>query len=69
MNSNVKTKLAKNLKKYRKQKQVTQEALSLELDFDISYIGKIENAKLNVSLDRMIKIADYFGVPFVKLFD
>ncbi len=62
MNENVKNKLANNIKKLRQEKGISQESLSLELDFDVSYIGTVENAKLNISIDRIIKIANYFRV-------
>lgn len=69
MNKNIKKKFAKNIKKLRKQKRLSQEALSLELDLDGSYIGKIENAKLNITLDKIILIADYFNVAVKDLFE
>ena len=69
MNKNIKKKFAKNIKKLRKQKRLSQEALSLELDLDGSYIGKIENAKLNITLDKIILIADYFNIPVKDLFE
>ena len=69
MNKNIKKKFAKNIKKLRKQNRLSQEALSLELDLDGSYIGKIENAKLNITLDKIILIADYFNVMVKDLFD
>ena len=69
MNKNIKKKFAKNIKKLRKQKRLSQEALSLELDLDGSYIGKIENAKLNITLDKIILIADYVNVAVKDLFE
>ncbi|HNW25666.1 MAG TPA: helix-turn-helix transcriptional regulator [Candidatus Gastranaerophilaceae bacterium] len=68
MNKKVKNKLANNIKKLRKEKRISQESLSLELDFDVSYIGKVENEKMNISIDRIIKIADFFEVNFEDLF-
>ena len=57
MNKNVKKRFGKNLQKYRRQRRLSQEELSLELDLDGSYIGKVENA-----------IADYFEIDVVELF-
>ncbi len=68
MNKDVKNKLAKNIKKLRQKANISQESLSLELDFDVSYIGKVENEKMNISIDRIIKIANFFEVTFDKLF-
>lgn len=68
MNKNIKSKLANNIKKCRQKRGVSQESLSLELDFDVSYIGKVENEKMNISIDRIIKIADFFEIRFEELF-
>ena len=68
MNKNVKKRFGKNLQKYRRQRGLSQEELSLELDLDGSYIGKVENAKLNITLDKIIAIASYFGIEVVDLF-
>ena len=68
MNKNVKKRFGKNLQKYRRQRRLSQEELSLELDLDGSYIGKVENAKLNITLDKIIAIADYFEIDVVELF-
>lgn len=68
MNKNVKKRLGKNLKKFRRLKGLSQEELSLELELDGSYIGKVENAKLNITIDKIIHIADYLGIDIVELF-
>lgn len=68
MNNDIKNKLAKNIKKFRQEKDISQESLSLELDFDVSYIGKVENEKMNISINRIIKIANFFGIRFEELF-
>ena len=62
MTKDIKKILAKNIKRLRKRKKLTQEHLSLELDFDGSYIGKIENAKMNITIEKLDLIAKYFGV-------
>lgn len=68
MNKNVKKKFGKNLRKYRKMKGLSQEDLSLELELDGSYIGKVENAKLNITIDKIISIADFLGIDVIDLF-
>lgn len=62
MVKDIKKILAKNVKKFRKLKGVTQEEMSLELELDGSYIGKLENAKMNITIDKIDKIAKYFGI-------
>ncbi len=68
MNKNVKKRFGRNLKKFRRMKGLSQEELSLELDLDGSYIGKVENAKLNITIDKIISIADYLGIDVIELF-
>lgn len=68
MNKNVKANLATNIKKLRIKRAISQESLSLELGFDVSYIGKVENQKMNVSLDKLISIANFFEIDICNLF-
>ena len=68
MTKDIKKILAKNIKKLRKLHNITQEDMSFELELDGSYIGKIENAKMNITLDKIIKIADFFNVEVYTLF-
>lgn len=68
MNKNVKKQFGKNLKKFRLQKGLSQEELSLDLDLDGSYIGKVENAKLNITIDKIISIANYLEIDVIELF-
>ena len=68
MNKNVKKRFGKNLKKFRRSKGLSQEELSLELDLDGSYIGKVENAKLNITIDKIISIANYLEIDVIELF-
>ncbi|CCY23455.1 helix-turn-helix domain protein [Brachyspira sp. CAG:484] len=49
-------------------KGFSQEDLSLELDLDGSYIGKVENAKLNITIDKIISIADFLEINVIDLF-
>lgn len=67
-NRNIKKKLGKNIRKFRKQKGFTQEELSLSLDLDNSYIGKVENAQLNITIDKIIAIADFLEIEVIDLF-
>lgn len=67
MTNDVRQRIAKNLKKYRDKFCISQEALSLELDLNVSYIGKVENAKMNISLDKLSAIAQYFNIDVIDL--
>ena len=56
------------LKKYRiKQKGLKREELSLTLGFDNSYISKLERETVNITIDRLEKIANYLDVDIVKI--
>ena len=68
MTKDIKKKLGKNIKKLRKQKHLSQEELSLSLDLDGSYIGKVENGKLNITIEKIANIAEFFGVDVIELF-
>ncbi len=67
MTKDIKKILAKNIKRLRKQKRLTQANLSLELELDGSYIGKIENAKMNITIEKLDLIAKYFEVDTFEL--
>lgn len=67
MTKDIKKILAKNIKRLWKQKRLTQENLSLELELDGSYIGKIENAKMNITIEKLDLIAKYFEVDTFEL--
>lgn len=49
--------LASNLVKYRKQLGFTQEDLAFKANIDRTYIGYIENAKQNISTEKLCAIA------------
>lgn len=68
MTKDIKKKFGKNLKKLRKAKNISQEELSLNLDLDNSYIGKVENGKLNITIDKIASIAKFFDVDVFDLF-
>jgi len=59
--------LAKNVRKYRRQRQLTQEQLAFEAEIDLTYMGGIERGKRNPSLLVMARIADALGVQLPKL--
>ena len=45
----------------------TKEELSLALGFENSYISKLEKCKMNITLNRLEKIAKYFEIEAYKL--
>ena len=67
MNQDSKIVLAKNIEKLRTSKKLTREALSLFLGFENSYISKVEKLKINITIERLDKIANYFEIETYKL--
>lgn len=59
--------LAYNVEKLKTARKMKKEELSLTLGFDNSYISKLENCNVNITIDRMDKIAKYFGVELAEL--
>ena len=60
--------LATNVKKLRSKLKIRREELSLALGFDNSYISKLEKGKINITIDKLSVIADYYNVDLVDLF-
>ncbi len=67
MNQDSKIVLATNIQKLRTSKKLTREALSLILGFENSYISKVEKLKINITIERLDKIANYFAIETYKL--
>ncbi|MBR1460058.1 helix-turn-helix transcriptional regulator [bacterium] len=67
MNQSSKINIAKNIQKLRNKKHITKENLSLTLGFDNSYISKVENLKMNITIEKLDKIANYFEIETYKL--
>ena len=60
--------LAKNIKTLRLKNNIRREELSLLLGFDNSYISKLEKGKINITIDKLTLLADYFNVNIENLF-
>ena len=59
--------LAENIKKFRLEKNLKREELSLILGFDNSYISKLEKSRINITIDKLEKIANYFEIEIYNL--
>lgn len=59
--------LAANIERLRNENGLTRENLAVALEFDNSYISKLEKGKINITIDRLIKIADFFDIEIHKL--
>lgn len=67
MSQEIRQRIAINLKKYRQKLGITREELSLILGFDTSYISKLERKSINITIDRLQKIAGYFNIDIIEL--
>ncbi len=66
---NARSLLAENVKILREKAGLDKEELSLNLGLDNSYISKVENSKMNVTIDKIQKIATFFKVEVCELFE
>ena len=67
MSQEIRNRIANKLKVLRTEKKLRREELSLLLGFDNSYISKLERGSVNITIDRLSKIAEYFGVDVTVL--
>jgi transcriptional regulator with XRE-family HTH domain len=56
-----------NVRRFRRQRRLTQEELAFEAEIDLTYVGGIERGNRNPSLLVMARIADALSVPLPKL--
>jgi len=67
MSQEIRTVLANNIEKLRTKKNLKREELSLLLGFDNSYISKLEKSRINITIDKLEKIANFFDTDVYKL--
>ena len=56
-------------KKFREEKNISQEKFALLIDMDRTYYASVEAGKRNISIQNIKKIADGFGVPLSVFFE
>ncbi len=61
--------LGKNIKKYRKEKHLSQNKLAEMVDLSREHLACIETGKEFISLRKLFLIADTLEVSLVKLID
>lgn len=50
------------VRKYRKEKSMSQEQLALLCNMDRSYLGRIERGEVNPTLEKLYELAKSLGV-------
>ena len=50
------------VRKYRKERNMSQEQLALLCNMDRSYLGRIERGEVNPTLEKLYKLAKSLGV-------
>ena len=59
--------IGKKIRKYRKERGMTQEELAEKLDLGINYVGALERAEKNLTVTNLINIANVLGVGITEL--
>ncbi len=68
MSQDIRQILSDNIKNLRIQKKLSREELSLILGVDNSYISKLEKGKINITIDKIEMLANYFDTEVYMLF-
>ncbi len=60
---------ARNLRRARRLKDLTQEGLALDAGVPRAYLSRVERATINISIDNADALARALGVPLHDLVD
>ena len=63
------SKLGARIRKLRKAKQLSQEALAFEADLDRTYVSSVERGERNIAVLNLAKLARALGVEESALLD
>lgn len=63
MNESLREVFAKNIKRFRTERNLTQEELSLSCGLHRSHVNTIERSEVNVTLDTIEKLAKVLDIP------
>ena len=66
---NVQLLVARNIRRLRVARKISQEGLALESDIDRTYISRLERALENPTVAVLSRISDAFRVDIRELFD
>lgn len=60
--------IASNVRRFRRERKLTQEQLSELAAIDLTYLRRVEGASTNLSVGVLVRIADALGVQPAVLF-
>ena len=60
-------KIGNNIKKFRKEKNLSQETLAYECGMDRTYVSAVERGERNISILKLKKIADVLKIELISL--
>ena len=60
---------ARNLRRFRRMREISQEELALQAGMSRSYVSGVEREERNISIDNMGQLADALGVALRDLVD
>ena len=60
---------ARNLRRFRRMREISQEELALQAGMSRSYVSGVEREERNISIDNMGQLADALGVALKELVD
>lgn len=60
--------IGENIRKYRLEKQWSQEQLAFECNFHRTYIGAVERGEKNITITNLVIIKDVLGVKLNQLY-
>jgi len=55
------------VRKYRKEKNMSQEQLALLCNMDRSYLGRIERGEVNPTLEKIYELSSFLDVEVVDI--
>jgi len=61
--------LGHNIKKYRKERHLTQKDLAIALDCTYEFICRVEKGQMFISLRKLFQLADILEVKMTDLID
>ena len=68
---NIMVRVSKNIRKYRKIANITQEQLAVDVEKSYDFIRRLEykNGKIGFSVDTLYRISVVLGITMDKLFE